>query len=120
MAQSGNGKDAPQIDTAQQRVAQLEQQLREMTESNVRCCNQWSFAEQEARDLAEQRDALHSLYVTLLELVQAYQQAVRDTQSVPATRGAYNRREESLALAKAQEALYCYPSTPPPDADRAG
>lgn len=60
-------RDVKKISALQQRVAQLEQQLKEMTESKVRCWNQWTFAEQEVKELAEQRDTLQADHARVLQ-----------------------------------------------------
>ena len=42
-----------QLADAQATIAALQAQLKEMTESKVRCWNQWTFSEQEVKEQAE-------------------------------------------------------------------
>ena len=48
------------LDAEREKVKELEQKLQDMTESKVRCWNQWAFAEQEVKEQSEQLATLQA------------------------------------------------------------
>ena len=64
-----HGEEAPQskeaqlqaaLDAEREKVKELEQKLQDMTDSKVRCWNQWAFAEQEVKEQSEQLATLQA------------------------------------------------------------